>query len=104
MTPAERRGEWQARVAEFRASDQSVAAWTKEHGIKAHQLYYWLKRLAPTNETERATQWLSVSVSPGSTPVSNRIHVQVGKAVVEVQPGFDTVLFTEVVRSLVALC
>lgn len=104
MTPAERREEWQARVAEFRASGQSVAAWAKEHGVKAHQLYYWLKRLEPVNEAESATQWISVQVSPRSTPISNRLYVQVGPAVVEVQPGFDPVLFTDVVRNLVALC
>ena len=34
--------EWEARVAEFRASGLSGAKWCQTHGLKTHQFYYWL--------------------------------------------------------------
>ena len=35
---------WSARVAEFKASGQSVPAWCKEQDLKPHQLRYWLRK------------------------------------------------------------
>jgi hypothetical protein len=43
VTEAERlkrREEWRQRVADFKASGKSGAAWCAERGIKPHLLYY----------------------------------------------------------------
>lgn len=110
MTSAEqrtqRREQWRERVAAFRASGQSVAAWCAAQGIKTHQLRYWLPRLAAEEVTlVRPTRWLPVSVhEPETESPGNGLSVRVGPAVVEVQPGFQPALLTAVVRALMELC
>lgn len=103
----ERHEVWRNRVAAFRASGQSGAAWRAAQGVKPHLLYYWLQRFQSA-ETERpvaATQWLPVAVndSPKGRSASHLV-VRVGSAAIEVRPGFDVEMLTSVVRVLKALC
>lgn len=46
---------WSSRVAEFKASGQSVAAWCAEQDLKPHQLRYWLRK---RRESRNPTEWL----------------------------------------------
>ncbi|MBE3574953.1 MAG: helix-turn-helix domain-containing protein [Firmicutes bacterium] len=103
------REQWRERVATFRASGQSVSAWCAAQGIKAHQLRYWLSRLAPAKPAESVpSRWLPVAVHAErgqEQPASGTsLAVRVGPAVVEVQPGFDARLLAAVVRTLMELC
>jgi transposase-like protein len=99
----ERREEWQQRVAAFKASGKSGAAWCAEHGIKLHQLYYWVQRLAPS--TERGinslpqTSWVPVEVDDHRpSPQGKGPKLRIGSAAIYVQPGFDEKLLRDVVR------
>ena len=106
MTRAERREEWRARVAAFRASGQSMRAWCAAQGVKLHQLQYWLPRVAPVEPpATRSAPWLPLAVQDQESPLGdNKLLVRVGPAVIEVQPGFDPGLLTAVVKALRALC
>jgi transposase-like protein len=107
MTKAERQKEWETRIAEYRASGQSVKEWCAAHNVKPQQLWYWLRR----NKTQKdapsikPTQWLPVEVSEGEAmDQNNALVVKVGVASIEVKPGFDPALLAEIVRTLVPLC
>lgn len=94
--------EWEERIAAFQASGQSVSTWCEAHQVKPHQLRYRLRKLeTPTIST---SQWLSVEVGEQPNETTNALLVRVGTAVIEVKPGFDLVLFTDVVRVLRTLC
>ncbi|MEK3884598.1 hypothetical protein [Paenibacillus sp. PL2-23] len=41
----QRRKEWIARVADFRASGQSMKAWSNQNHVSKDQLRYWLRTL-----------------------------------------------------------
>ncbi|WP_420825483.1 IS66 family insertion sequence element accessory protein TnpA [Thermanaerosceptrum fracticalcis] len=47
MTKAERQKEWETRIAEYRASGQSVKEWCAAHNVKPQQLWYWLRGIRP---------------------------------------------------------
>jgi len=107
MTKVEREKEWESRIAEYRASGLSVKEWCAAHDVKPHRLWYWLRR----NKTRKpassvkSTQWLPVEVSEGeSMDQNNELVVRVGEASIEVKPGFDPALLSEIVRILVTLC
>jgi len=100
-----RRQEWEKRIAEYRASGQSVKEWCIANGVKPQRLWYWLRRTRENLET-RSTTWLPVEVgSPFLGEQANAgLVVRVGKASIEVKPGFDTELLSTVVRVLSGIC
>ena len=110
MTKAEqlrKREEWQEKVAEFRASGLSGAAWCAAEGIKPHMLYYWTKQFPQQTEAPALIQpqWLPVMLSDQRTEKEvNSLQVRIGPAVIDVRPGFDGKLLTDVVRVLMAQC
>lgn len=63
MSRAERHREWEARVAEFRASGMGARKWCMEHGVKVKQLYYWLKKFREADPLPgAAAQWVLVTL------------------------------------------
>lgn len=99
MTKAERQNVWTTRVAEFKASGQSVLAWCAEQNVNPHQLWYWLRKekLASTRQT---LSWLPFDLSDERLQTS--LSVRVGRVAVEVSPGFDPKLLLDVVKTLIA--
>lgn len=105
MTQAENRQQWEARVAEFKASRQSTTAWCVAHDLNIHQLRYWIRKFNTVNEpTVKETQWLSVEVGEFNTICNPKaLTIRVGKVTIEVSPGFDPTLLSDVVRTLAVL-
>ncbi|GFN21967.1 IS66 family insertion sequence element accessory protein TnpA [Thermanaeromonas sp. C210] len=108
MTRAERQKLWETRIAEYQASGQSVKEWCASHeGISPRQLWYWLRKYKDQNgvSLEKPTRWLPVEISESSSgDGGNSLLVRIGKTSIEVRPGFDPALLTQVVRVLIALC
>lgn len=99
MTKEELRTTWADRIAAFKASGQSVPKWCAGHGIKPHQLRYWLKKesQASADIADGSPQWLPLNINElGASPVVIKIR----GAVIEVQPGFDPELLLSVVKTL----
>ena len=107
MTWIELRTMWHQRIEAFHESGMSVRVWCKAQGIKEHQARYWLRRFSPARRgaKEPATEWVSVSVWPDE-PASEdeRVVVRIGRASIEVRPGFDPELLARVVKALSAAC
>ncbi|GFN22536.1 IS66 family insertion sequence element accessory protein TnpA [Thermanaeromonas sp. C210] len=106
MTRAELQKLWEARIAEYRESGQSVKEWCAFHeGISPTQLWYWLRKFK--NQTpsppEISNRWLPVEISEEGSP-EQALLVKIGPASIEIRPGFDPDLLTKVVQVLVSLC
>ncbi|GMA49401.1 hypothetical protein GCM10025857_31090 [Alicyclobacillus contaminans] len=101
---AELRESWRERVAAFRASGLSGAAWCAANQVKEHQLWYWVRQFR--------VESTSPSSSPRFLPVQFReatateapLLVRVGKVAIEVHAGYDAELLLQLVRTLSALC
>ena len=114
MTRAERekeRQEWETRIAEFRASGQSVSEWCAAHGIRPGRLWYRLRQQRHQGKanagSNAAPVWLEATVAgaAGSEEQDNkRLLIRIGEASVEVRAGFDPELLSAVVRVLLATC
>jgi hypothetical protein len=103
MTHLDNKRMWQSRVADFKASNQSVAAWCAAHDVKTHQLRYWIRKFNTSdNETQTTSvQWISVEMGERHTSGHpNTLPIRIGQATIEVRPGFDPTLLAEVVRTL----
>ncbi len=93
------RAAWSGKITEFRASGLSAPQWCAAHGLKIHQLRYWLKKLGTPTPGQTAVRWLPVDFSDPK-PV---LTVRVKAAAIEIRTGFDPQLFIEVVRTLSSL-
>src|SRR5690348_697167 len=105
MLKTELRKEWEQRIAVFKANGQTQAKWCEANDLKLHQFKYWLKRIADSNSTQTSnTQWTSITIEEAAEVINEALHVKVGKASIEVKPGFNTTLLADVVRTLNTLC
>lgn len=110
MTQIERRELWRERVTAFRAAGGgNKAAWCREHELKIDQLRYWLERVpadADADAPSASVHWLAVRPDepPAQTIAEDRLLVHVGRVAVEVRPGFNRALLTELVQALTLVC
>ena len=96
---------WRERIAEFRASGQSGAAWCAAHQIKESQLWYWARKFPSGNHPkESSPSWIPVQIRESTVEVSEPLVVRVGQAAIEVRSGFDAGLLRDVIRTLVTVC
>jgi hypothetical protein len=104
LTRAERerrRQEWEGRIAAYKSSGRSAAAWCADHGVKVHQLRYRLRQEGGKPDSTRVA-WLR---APADEPARDGVLlVRVGAGVIEVRPGFDPDLLLQVARALSAAC
>lgn len=104
MSTAELKRAWELRVANFKESGLSVKKWCDQEGLKANQLRYWLKKLDKDSEVAEKPQWIPVTVEqPQSEDNKKALPIKIGKVVIEVGPGYDPELLSDVVRTLIAL-
>lgn len=95
---------WETRIAQFKASGQSATVWCANNNIKINQLRYWLRKFKSSKKTTASTsQWLSVEVGEVPSNSNNTLAIKVGKVIIEVKSGFDPVLLTEVVRTIMTV-
>lgn len=99
MTKVDLQNLWVSRIADYKASGQSVAAWCAENNIKPNQLWYWLRK-EKQHHSEATISWLPVDLSEAG--LQNSLLVRVGRVAVEVRPGFDPKLLVDVVNTLIA--
>lgn len=106
MTKLTLREEWEARVADFRASGKTAKAWCDEHQLKLHQLWYWVRKIESTRLSKSSgkalsPQWVRLPMEgPSSHDV---LTLKVGNVALEVRPGFDPALLADVIKVLKAL-
>ena len=99
MTKADIQNLWASRIAEFKASGQSVLAWCADQDVKPSRLWYWLRKERQAS-SETAISWLPLNLSEAGFQTS--LLVRVGQVAVEVRPGFDPKLLVDVVNTLIA--
>ena len=103
MTQHERREQWRERLASCSSSGMGVGEWCAQHLVSEHQYYRWRRRLAgpPSRPAqEKHTSWVALGVAPDAP--ASVITVRIGKAVIDVQPGFDPALLRALVSALEA--
>jgi hypothetical protein len=105
MNKFELRMEWEQRIANFMSSGQSASKWCAANEVSIHQFWYWKKRIKTTQDSVNdSPRWLSLEMDDPIENSKSRLVVRVGQASVEVEPGFDSKLLVDVVRTLQSLC
>ena len=94
----QRRREWEKRIAHWRASGLSMAAYCRRHELSYTLLVRWRRRLERGAAAAPALTLIPVvAPAPSQCPIVIRLAGEIG---IEVGRGFDAELLSAVVRAL----
>jgi hypothetical protein len=95
---------WEARIADFKSSGQSGAAWCAANNVNVHQFYYWVRKSQSSNSTDVQSKWYSLEISNHTQDPNNNLVIRVGEVTIEVKPDYNPDLLLNVIRTLRTLC
>ncbi len=99
------RESWRMRVADFRASGLSGAAWCAANQVKDHQLWYWSAKFPVAGPAAQpAPSWVLVQPDEPIATEEYPLLVRIGQVAIEVKTGYDPKLLRDVVHTLAVLC
>jgi hypothetical protein len=101
MEDIEVREQWEERITAYRASGLTAARWCERTGHSIGQLKYWITK---TGKAARKRDWAPVEIVDSNPAAASKITVHVGSARVEVEPGFDQSLLSEVLGVVSSTC
>jgi hypothetical protein len=97
----------QQQVRALESSGMTRRHYCEQKQIKIYQLDYWRKKLGKLNPTVQASTkgWISLRISDEQTvQEASGICLRIGRLAIEVKPGFDRELLTEVLRVVSPVC
>lgn len=101
MKLEENRDIWMGRVKEFKASNLSQVAWSRDNGINVSALRYWLKKLNDssivTRESPSIVEFASVSIAEDNT---SPIVVEINSIRISITNNYDEILLLKVINTL----
>ncbi len=83
------REEWKNKIAAWRNSDLSIAAWCRENAEGYHRFLYWRKRLE-AGECRQLGHFVELSLA--ASPIS----LECNGVQINISSGFDTGLLAEI--------
>jgi len=99
---------WVERIKDYKASGLTAAKWCEKKEIAIHALRYQITKFNKKKKKEgsKKTQWASAVTKKTviSNATSKPLKIIIGKATIEVAPGFDPQAFQTVARILSAQC
>jgi transposase-like protein len=105
MATNELKKEWEVRIADFKASGQSGAAWCAANNVNVHQFYYWVKKFKSSNSADvQSSKWYSLEVSNHLQDPTNNLLIRVGEVTIEVKPDYNPDLLLNVIRTIRTIC
>ncbi|NRF96345.1 helix-turn-helix domain-containing protein [Paenibacillus frigoriresistens] len=105
MAQTKVRKAWEARIRAYRASGQSASVWCAEHQVTKRQLHVWMNKLQDSTTKDSSNiPWVKVQMDKKAETVKSMLLVRVGSTTIEVEPGYNPALLTDVIRTLQTLC
>jgi hypothetical protein len=104
MKDAELISAWEERIADYRGSELTMIQWCEKTGYSIGQLKYWITKLNKLSRNVGSSGWARIGVVDSGANIASGISVSVGAARIEVCPGFDPSLLSEVLRVVTSTC
>jgi len=101
---------WQQRIADFKKSGMSQKDWCKDNNVTNNQLQYWLYRKKSLQKessipSNTSTEWIPVDVSEEiSIPKNDKLILKIGAVSIEIEPGYNKELLSDLISTLKSIC
>ena len=89
------RQEWTDKIADWRESGQSIAAWCRQHDESYYRFLYWRKRLEP--KQKESGRFVELTVGASS------LALECNGMTLHIERGFDRDLLRDVLSVLRAV-
>lgn len=95
-----------ALVAECRASGMTAREWCRLKGIQYTKYCSWATKVNREARQSEPQQWADVTVfkEDNSNSENNKIRIHCGNLTVNVEPGFNPALLSDIHKVVHALC
>lgn len=96
--------EWVKLIKEFEKSGKTQAQWCRENNLKFRAFNFQYRRYRKENQSSEQinkTNWMPIKFE---TVIPSKLNIRVGKAIIEIENGYDEKLLQTVVKSLEAIC
>lgn len=96
--------EWEKLIKEFEKSGKSQAQWCREKNLKVKAFNFQYRKYRRDNQNKEEidkTNWMPVKFE---TIIPSKLNIRVGKAIIEIENGYDERLLQTIVKSLEAIC
>ncbi len=96
--------EWEKLIKEFEKSGKSQAQWCREKNLKFKAFNYQYRKYRRDNQNEEEIDkrnWIPVKFEP---MITSKLNIRIGKAIIEIENGYDERLLMNIVKSLEAIC
>jgi hypothetical protein len=96
--------QWKKLIEEFEKSGKTQSQWCREKNLKFRAFNFQYRRYRKdkqNGEETNNTSWMPVQFE---TAISSKLNIRVGKAIIEIENGYDERLLQTVVKSLEAIC
>ena len=94
--------QWKQRILDYQESGLTMKAWCTVKNIPFHQMKYWIRKLSLSKRKRQTTSWVTVTPTPDPSPENPTLIVHIGGVTIDIRPGFDPSLLSQVVRVLEA--
>jgi hypothetical protein len=98
---------WQRHVQAFAESGLTRRDYCRQNGIAIYQLDYWRRKLqgSTPNHQASAGAWIPLEIRDGVSPAENAsIGLRIGRVTIDIKPGYDRKLLTDVLQVLESVC
>lgn len=108
MSKIAREKMWESRIEQFKQSGQKLTKWCSINKIRVDTFSYWLAKekndAAPKGVD--TSQWVSLKIIDNTPelPSESRLTIKIGKAVIDINRGFNPEILLDVVKVLNEVC
>ena len=95
---------WDKLIQEFEESGKRQAQWCREKNLKIKAFNYQYRKhrkSAQNKPCDEQINWMPVKLEQLT---STKLNVRVGKAIIEIENGYNERLLQSIVKSLEAIC
>jgi transposase-like protein len=98
---------WQKHVLAFAESGLTRRDYCRQNGIAIYQLDYWRRKFQRSHSKHPASAgaWIPLEIRDSGSAAENAgICLRIGRVTIDVKPGYDRKLLTDVLQVLESVC
>lgn len=103
MNQVEKAAKWAKHIEDYRCSGLTAVQWCEQNGLSVHVLRSWITRLNKAQKKQSNNpEW--IAIKPSTSNSSSHLVVNIGRATIQIPPGFNIETFRQVIQVLAEQC